>query len=84
MSYTHSNQTEEGIMVNNDIYRLKKWETLAVSTFSPYVVFCLNFSSACKGPFLTGKAKNLRHSPAQGGVEGGFAFMKAFFTAPSP
>ena len=35
-------------------------------------MFSLNFSSAGKGPFLTGKDK-------EGGGGGGFAFMKAFY-----
>ena len=34
-------------------------------------MFSLNFSSAGKGPFLTGKDKE--------GGGGGFAFMKAFY-----
>ena len=43
-----------------------------------YPVFSLNFSSAGKGPFLTGKAKNMGQRCTLLAGWGSFAFMKAF------
>ena len=43
-----------------------------------YPVFSLNFSSASKEPFLTGKAKNVWERCTLLAERGSFAFMKAF------
>ena len=43
-----------------------------------YPVFSLNFSSAGKGPFLTGKAKNMWQRCTLLAGRRSFAFMKAF------